>query len=732
MRLKLFSTTVLLFAVWLSSVSFAFAAPEEGMFTPDQISRLPLAAKGLKIKPSDIYNPNGVGLTDAVVRLSIGCTAEFVSPDGLILTNHHCGFEALVAASSPQTNYAEMGFKADNRAQELQAQDYQVFLPERNEDVTAQIVRGTENLTGDAYDQAIKKNVEDLEKAEKAKAPTGSTVRIQSLNNGYFYYLYQTRAIKDVRVVYAPPENIGEFGGDPDNFEWTRHGGDFTFLRAYVAPDGSSAAYSPNNVPYKPKKFLTLNIGGLKEGDFAFILGYPGSTSRYRESQAIEFAQNVNSPFIVDYLSAQVRALREIGENDEAKRVKLQGEIFNFLNGIKAYKGGITAINRADFVNQRKAEETKFAAWVNANPARQQKYGNVLTDFAAIYRNYYATSARDRLLRTLPGAATNAAQTPLPAFKEIFDAVQAIQKGTPLSAEKRAEIKKVYADREPILERETLKYFLQALAELPDNQKFAPVETLFTRFQGKDRRSAEATFTESIVEKDFNTPESIFAIYDLKPEKFDEKYPNIYNFMNALAAEQGNIASRLQKFNAEANRLRRLYIAGMSEMNGVQPYPDANSSLRFTYGKIKGYSPREASFYTPFTTLKGVIEKDTGVKPFDVPQKLKDLQRTRDFGRYGIGDTVPVDFLTTTDIIGGNSGSPVMNAYGEQIGIAFDSNYEGLGDDIFHSDELGRTINVDIRYVLFVTEKFGGAGWILNELKIKGGAPVKTKRAGAR
>lgn len=716
-KINLFVSLILMTAVLQTSVSFAVVRREEGMYTPDQIAKLPLAAKGLKIRPIDIYNPAGGGLSDAIVRLSIGCSAEFVSPDGLILTNHHCGYDALVSASTPQMNYGELGYKADSKANELQAKDYQIFLPERNEDVTAKIVAGTENLTGDALDQAIRKNIDDLQKAEQAKASEGSIVRIQSLNNGFYYYLYQTKAIKDIRVVYAPPYNIGQFGGDPDNFEWTRHGGDFTFLRAYVAPDGSSAEYSPNNVPYKPKKFLTLNTNGLKENDFTFILGYPGRTSRYLESQQVDFAQNVNYPFIVDYLTAQADALEEVGRGDEAKRVKLQSDVFGLRNSIKAYSGGVVAMKRADIVTGRKADEATLSAWINAAPARRAKYGNLLTDFASLYQTYYATSARDRILRTLPGTMTPVAQTPLPIFKEIFDAAQAVQKGAPLTDAKRAEIQSVYATREPLVEREMIQYFLQAIANLPANQKFTPVENIFSRYQGKARRSAEETFAESIAEKDFMTPESIYALYQLKPEDFQKKYLNVYELMTALAAEQGNIINRLQRFNADDARLRLLYIEAMSDMKGVKAYPDANSSLRFTYGNIKGYVPRESVVYQPFTTLKGVIQKDTGAEPFNVPQKLKDLQRTQDFGKYGLGDSVPVDFLSTNDIIGGNSGSPVMNAYGELIGIAFDDNYEGLGNDIFFNPDYGRTISVDIRYVLFVTEKFGNAGWILNELK---------------
>ncbi|MDM7923559.1 MAG: S46 family peptidase, partial [Pyrinomonadaceae bacterium] len=310
------ASVLLLVAVLFSSVSFAFARLDEGMYTPDRIATLDLKKRGLKIKPEEIYNPNGGGLSEAVVRLSIGCTAEFVSPEGLILTNHHCGFDALVSASTPQNDLVENGFRTDSRAGEIQAKDYSVFITERVVDVTSQIRQGIDGLTGEALAAAIKKNVDALTASEQAKAPAGSAIRIQTLNNGYFHYLYQIREIKDVRVVYAPPRNIGVFGGDPDNFEWTRHTGDFTFLRAYVAPDGSSAAYSPNNVPYKPKRFLTMNIGGLKDNDFVFVLGYPGSTTRYRESQAIEYARDVNFPFLWKWLNARSAALRLVGESD--------------------------------------------------------------------------------------------------------------------------------------------------------------------------------------------------------------------------------------------------------------------------------------------------------------------------------------------------------------------------------------------------------------------------------
>lgn len=709
-----FLSIVLTFAVMLSSVSFTFARVDEGMYTPDRIASLTnLKKRGLKIKPEEIYNPNGGGLTEAVIRLSIGCTAEFVSPEGLILTNHHCGFDALVSASTPENDLVEKGFKADNRAGEIPAKGYSIFITQRVEDVTAKVKGGTENLTGDALAAALKKNIDDLTAAEQAKAPAGSTIRVQMLNSGYFYYLYQTGQIKDIRVVYAPPRNIGVFGGDPDNFEWTRHTGDFTFLRAYTAPDGSAAEYSPNNVPMKPKRFLTINIGGVKEDDFVFVLGYPGGTTRYRESQSIEYARDANFPFLAAWLDARSDALRLIGESDEKKRIEFQSDIASYDNAFKVYDGGALRLRLANVVERRQAEEAQFAAWINGNPERQKKYGTVLAELKSLSAESNRYAKRDVILRRIPSPETA-------ILGQVYTAVSQ-EKMLPDSerAAKLAAIQTAIADREPIYEREMIKFFLRAFSELPEGQKFEWAETYF-RDKG-NRRSAEEAFAKNIAEGNYWTAETLAALYGPQTMEYRPERDDVKSFAMALKKERDASAARSNEFASKIDRVRLLYQQGLAEMRGVTPYPDANSTLRFTYGNIKGYSPREAEYRTPFTTLKGMIEKDTGINPFDVPQKLKDLQAARDFGRYGSGDSVVVNFISTTDIIGGNSGSPVLNGNGEQVGLCFDGNYEGLGNDFYYDPERNRTISVDIRFVLFVTEKFGGAGWIVDEMKLVGG-----------
>lgn len=713
---RVFSLAMMV-AMLFSSFTFVFAVPDEGMFVPGQIAGLggELKKKGLKIKPIDIYNPAGGGITNAIVRLDSGCSAELVSPDGLILTNHHCGFDALVTASTPDKDLVETGFNAGSRAGEIRAMNgeepYSITLTNRIEDVTAKIKAGTENLSGAELSAAIKKNTDSLKAAEEAKAPKGSKIVIQGIASGYFYYLYETSQINDIRVVYAPPRNIGVFGGDPDNFEWTRHTGDFTFLRAYVAPDGTPAEYSPNNVPYKPKKYLTMNIGGLKENDFVFVLGFPGGTTRYRESQSIEYARDANFPFLANWLRAEADVLRQIGSTDEEKRIKFQGEIASFDNSRKAFDGGAIRLRRANVVQARQAEEIRMAAWIAADPMRQKKYGTLLAELKSLSEETNATSKRDVIMRRFPDPISGTVSG------AVVNAATAVKQGKKLDDKQKAAITEAFKKREPVQEREMLKFFLKAFDALPANQRFAAYDNKFAGTTGRARRDAEAAFASEATESDKATPETVFAIANMSWAEIQTKHP----FLAGVVEEKAALGARGAKFNASIDRLRQLYMQALKEMRGTATmYPDANFTMRFSYGHVKGYSPREAEFRSPFTTMKGMIEKNTGEKPFDAPKELVDLQNARDFGRYGEGDSVVVNFLSTTDIIGGNSGSPILNAKGEQVGICFDGNFEGLGNDFYYDYDTNRTISVDIRYVLFVTEKFGGAKWVVDEMNVVG------------
>ena len=700
---------------------------DEGMLLPDTINKLPVSElnrRGLKIPLTDVYNPNGVSIKDAVVIVG-GGTGEFVSPEGLLLTNHHVAFDALVSASDATNDYGTKGFTARTRADEMPANNYTVTITQDLKDVTSEVLGSVSTLPAAERSAAIQKKIDSMEAAGSRPAD-GIQVRVMPMLEGLSYYQFTYLILQDVRIVYAPPKSIGFFGGDPDNFEWPRHCGDFAFMRAYVGPDGKPAPYSKSNVPFKPKKFLSLSMAGVKEGDFMMVMGYPGSTRRYRESYSVVYNQDISLPFQVDLYTRQIEILERVGRGDPALRVKLQSAIFDLSNTLKNFDGSVTAMRRAGLADKKRADEAQFTRWLNADPARKTKYGEVLPSLEKAYEALTATAQRDLLLPQIFGASNLLGVTFLAqrvaAEKEKPESERNPALGAVAVARVRAQLDPIFADRNTTVERELLAYLLMKAAELPAGQRIDAVEKRFGNLQGEARRRAEEDFARSIVDnKRFSNAAGLSALFDLSATQLRELHEPLIEFASELGAEVQSVQQKTQVFNATVTRWRPLLIEGMSEMRGATPYPDANRTLRFTYGEIRGYVPHEATTYSPFTTLAGVIEKDTGREPFDVPQKLKQLFQAKDFGAYaGPNNTpVPVDFLSTTDIIGGNSGSPILNGKGEQVGIIFDGNYEGLGNDFFYNDATGRAIAVDIRYVLFITEKFGDAGHILRELEIR-------------
>jgi hypothetical protein len=721
-------------SIFVSLVPFSVFG-DEGMFLPDTLSQLPLrklAQRGLKIPITDIFNPNGPSIKDAVVIVD-GGTGEFLSPEGLMLTNHHVAFDALVSASDPSKDYATNGFLAHRRAEELPAQNYTVSITQELKDVTADVLAGvTDSMSPQERNAALASKTKAIE-AANAKPAEGITAHVLPLNEGLSYYLFTYLVLNDVRIVYAPPKNIGFFGGDPDNFEWPRHDGDFTFMRAYLGPDGKPADYAQNNVPYKPKKFLSLSMGGVKENDFVMVMGYPGSTKRYRESYSVAYNQDVFMPFLIEVFNKQIEALQNAGKSNPELRIKLQSRIFEIANTLKDFEGSVAAMQRANIVGVKRTEEVAFSRWINGNPERQKKYGEVLPSLEKAYVELNKTQPRDLVIAQLA------------SISDVFQVaalVGAINAGTGAPKPQRdatigrirQALPEVFEQRNAEVDREMLAFLLRKAAELPADQKLEPIEKRFGNLPGEARLRAEEDFARAAAEsKSFATANSVSALLDMTPEQVHQLNEPLIDFggeLNTLA-EPLQITTRI--FNATVSRWRPLLLQGMIEMHGgAKPYPDANRTLRFTYGEVKGYAPHDAAIYQPFTTLAGVIEKDTGRDPFDAPAKLKQLYSAHDFGPYATpdGQNVPVDFLSTTDIIGGNSGSPIMNGRGEQVGIIFDGNYEGLGNDFFYNDAKGRAIAVDIRYVLFIADKFGGAGYLLKELDIKD-APASMRRRAA-
>ena len=709
---------------------------DEGMFLPDTLNQLPLKKlqqRGLKIPITDIYNPNGPSIKDAIVIVD-GGTGEFLSPEGLLLTNHHVAFDALVAASDQSKDYASNGYLAKNRGEELPAKSYTVQITQELKDVTADVLSGITDATPQPERNAAIAAKSDAIEAANTKPAEGITASVLPMNEGLSYYLFTYLELRDVRIVYAPPKNVGFFGGDPDNFEWPRHDGDFTFMRVYVGADGKPASYSAGNLPYKPKKYLSISMGGVKENDFVMVMGYPGSTRRYRESYSVAYNQSVVMPFFIDAFKKQIEALEDAGRIDRALQIQLQSRIFDISNTLKDFEGSVLAMRRTGIVDQKRAGETAFTRWVNENPDRQKQYGGVLPALQKAYEELNKSQPRDILIQQMAGLSdffrVAALIGPYVADKEKLQSERSPTLA--MSALRaRAALEGIFAGRIPGFEREMLTFYLRKAAELPPGQKVEAVEKRFGNLQGDARIRAEEEFARAAFEsKKLSTAESVSALFDMTPAQLRQMNEPLIDFAADIGELNSQVAVRTRAFNGIVGSWRPLLVRGMAEMRGGTPYPDANRTLRFSYGDIRGYVPHDAAIYQPFTNLSGVIEKDTGREPFDAPEKLKQLYRARDFGPYATpdGQNVPVDFLSTTDIIGGNSGSPIMNGRGEQVGIIFDGNYEGLGNDFFYNDAQGRSISVDIRYVLFITDKFGGAGHILKELDIKN-APATMRRA---
>src|SRR5438477_1814305 len=734
-RLSRASALVLVALMLVTYIPFRVFA-DEGMFLPDAIASLPLdklARRGLKLKPTDLYNPNGVSIKDAVVIVD-GGTGEFLSPEGLLLTNHHVAFDALVAASDPSKDYATNGYFAHNRGEELPAKGYTAQITQDLKDVTAEVLAGITDVTSPQDRAAAIASKSRAIAAAASKPAEGITANVLPLNEGLSYYLFTYLTLRDVRIIYAPPKNVGFFGGDPDNFEWPRHDGDFTFMRVYAGPDGKPAVYAANTMPFKPKKFVSISMGGVKENEFVMVMGYPGSTRRYRESYSVAYNQDVAMPFLIDVFNKQIEELQDVGKSNRELQIKLQSRIFEISNTLKDLEGSVIAMRREVIVDKKRAEEAAFAKWINENPDRQKKYGEVLPSLEKAYAELTKTAQRDLLVQQFA------------SLSDVFEVLSLLKR---VAAEKekpqsdrnpnlmmtllraRGALREIFADRNGAVEHNMFVFLLRKAAELPAGQKIDAVEKRFGNLQGDARLRAEEDFARAFTEgKNFATAEAVNALFEKTSAQLKELNELLFDFAGEIGDLAAQIGASQRAFNATVSRWRPLLVQGMSEMHGSKTYPDANRTLRFTYGDVKGYVPHDASIYQPFTTLSGVIEKDTGREPFDVPAKLKQLYRARDFGPYATpdGQNVPDDFLSTTDIIGGNSGSPIMNGRGEQVGIIFDGNYEGLGNDFFYNDAKDRAISVDIRYVLFIADKFGGAGYLLKELDIKN-APASLRRA---
>ena len=705
----------LLFLVLAGPNAFA----DEGMWLLMYLKKLneaDMKSKGMKITADDIYNVNNSSLKDAVVNFGGFCTGEIISKEGLILTNHHCGYDAIAEHSTVEHDYLTNGFWAYDKSQEIPCEGLYVKFMVRMEDVTTKINAAAEGLTDMAREGAIKTKMNELKKS--AIEGTRYEAEVKPFFEGNEYYLFVYEVFNDVRLVGAPPSAIGKFGGDTDNWMWPRHTGDFSMFRVYANAENQGAPYSKDNVPYKPKHSLPLSIKGIRENDFAMILGYPGSTDRFLASYGVKTATDIEQPERVKVRQVRLETMKADMDKSDEIRIKYASEYAQISNYWKYFIGQSRGLKRLKVYERKQEEEKKFTEWVNADQKRKETYGNAL--------GTVAEASADLEKMAIPTVYFSEAIFPMENHTLYFNFF-ALWKTLEVKADK-ATVEALVAAITPKVDeyfknhnKETdMKLYGELLTLYYDNmpKEYHPKELTDAHKSNKgDLRLFAKKYYDKSVLVDPVKLKAFLAKPDYKTFQKDAGFNMLIGFFTVY---QEKIAPVAEPAEAKLKQGMKLYIDGLRKMNAPKAYaPDANFTMRCTYGNVLDYSPGDAMIYDYISTIEGIMQKeDPKNEEFIVPAKLKELYQKKDYGRYGTNGTLPVAFLSNTDITGGNSGSPVINANGELIGTAFDGNWEAMSGDIAFEPQLQRTISVDIRYTLFIVEKFAGATNLIKEMTI--------------
>ena len=707
-------------------VSLLKASADEGMWLPMLLGQQVydnMVKKGLKLTKEQLYSINKSSLKDAVIIFGAGCTGEIVSDQGLIFTNHHCGYEAIADASTVAHNYLKDGFYAQNKEEEIQSGLTVQFL-ESITDVTKEVEDGVKGLS---WADRVKK-ISDVYKSITDKVydkENGLTGKVYSMfkDNQYLMYVYKT--YRDIRLVGAPPEAVGKFGGDTDNWEWPRHTGDFSIFRVYTAKDGKPADYSKDNVPLKPKYFLPVSLKGFKDGDFAMIYGYPGGTNRYETSYGVKLKTTIENPSLVALRAIRLKFMLERMMKDPAIKLKLASNYARIANYWKFFDGETKQLLKYKIYEKKQAFETTFLNWAKGKP----EYSTIFTDYAKNYDTWTPYSKERQYL------SEGILGSPLAAFAaRLVPLDAALVKTDKNNADVKKALDGVIAARKDFIASEDLPSDEKILAATAmayytdidkSQQPIGFYEDIKNKYGDLKEDTTYKKWAKDVVAQtlmlDDNKWNSFIANPDPVVLEADPAFAYASAFVQNYNLKYAPIYAAFISKNAE---LGRSYLKGIMTMDPVaakKMYPDANFSMRVTYGNVKSYNPKDAVHYDYRCTAKGILEKYIpGDYEFDLPAKEIELLRNKDFGQYidkGANDLV-VTFITTDDITGGNSGSPVIDGSGDLIGLAFDGNYEALSHKIAFDKDLNRTICVDVRYVLWCIDKLGGAKNIIDELKL--------------
>jgi len=672
----------LVYLAILALVPFSLSA-DEGMWLPSQIAQRikDMQSKGLTLSADDIYNINGSSIKDAIVHFGGGCTGELISPNGLLITNHHCGFDQIQSHSSVEHDYLKNGFWAETLKDELPNKSLVVSFLDNMKDVTASVLKGVKaKMTEQQRSAVIKKNTNRILDSVYATGGKGLMARVSPLYYRNQYFLYVYKVYPDVRLVGAPPASIGKFGGDTDNWMWPRHTGDFSLFRIYADENNEPAEYSPNNVPFKAKRFFTINASGIKEGDFTMVYGYPGRTNEYLHSDAVKQIAYISNPAKIKLRTKILEIQRREMEKDNAIRIKYASKNASVSNAWKKWQGEMKGIKRLNTVEEKQNYEKNFALWAKDKPA----YSGIVERLHQLY-----SSVSDIWLVE-------------DYQKEAINAVELIK----------------YAGR-------------GGSKELFEKDYYKPIDkdvfiALYSTYANDVPLNYQSDFFKAQIEK-FGSVEKwaddLYSFENLPDQAALDKAKEIYQQTNRFFNK--NIGPQITSVFNEIDLLYRRYMQGQIEYNAETNgnrvfYPDANSTLRVAYGKVKGYSPSDAVYFTPVSTLEGIMQKDNPeIYDYDVPKKLRELYASKDFGRWNVNGTVPVAFIATNHTTGGNSGSPVIDKEGKLIGVNFDRVWEGTMSDVVFDPDYCRNIALDIRFALFIIDKLAGAQRLLDEMVIE-------------
>jgi hypothetical protein len=694
---------------------------DEGMWMLPLIQKLnidTMQSLGFRLSAENIYSINNGSLKDAVVIFDGGCTAEVVSEEGLLLTNHHCGYDAIQNHSTVEHNYLEDGFWAMNRQQELPNEDMTVTFLVRVEDVSEKILQAVSESMTEAARNDIITHISDSLSAAAVK-DTHYEALVESFFGGNNYYLFIYEVFSDIRLVGAPPSSIGKFGYDTDNWMWPRHTGDFSIFRIYTGPDGNPAEYNKDNLPLKPKYYLPVSVKERKINDFAMVLGYPGTTTRFMSSFELNELMEITNPNRIQIRGLRQDILMKDMMADQKINIQYASKYSVSSNYWKYSIGQNQGLKRLHIPELKEQQEIEFLKWVNEDEQRKLKYGEALPlmkqaiEQRGPYKDalQYITesffSATEIIAFANRATLLYANLVNEPADRNLIDSLAGIL---------RTRWNDFYKDYSISTDMKVLPAVLKLFDENV-SEEFHPAlyNLIKIKYKNNFARYAKDMLTRSM----FANPEKMNSFLNHPVAKVLEKDPAFQASMSVMNVYR-TLYFKLNDFNENFEKGHRLYIAGLLEMNsGKKLYPDANFTMRMTYGTVQDYYPRDAVEYNYFTTLKGVMEKeDPDNWEFVVPQKLKDLYDNKDYGQYGTNGNMPVCFITNNDITGGNSGSPVMDGDGNLIGLAFDGNWEAMSSNIVYEAALQRCICVDIRYVLFIIDKYAGASHLINEMKI--------------